>query len=221
MVLRLKLPRLVLHCAPVVGQRTQVMRSVLQPVVSNENFHWTEHRCTAPQVGLAQRNPTFRNKSRGFPLRRIRPAHLKLPRSVLARCATDPIASDPVRFTALADASSSCHPSDSRGSLTESASRCEACGFRACLCARESRAGWRAAHPPRNARRRTFVFGQGRMDSRMDSRLAGMTLLARLRLGPTRDVVPFLGARASCPQRAEGPRLFKRAMSILLSATGR
>ena len=30
-------------------------------------------------------------------------------------------------------------------------------------------------------------------------------------LGPTRHVVPFLGARASCPQRAEGPRLFRRA----------
>ena len=31
----------------------------------------------------------------------------------------------------------------------------------------------------------------------------------------------ILGAGPSCPQRAEGPRLFKRAMSILLSAAGR
>ena len=41
--------------------------------------------------------------------------------------------------------------------------------------------------------------------------LADYQRLARLRLRPTRHVVPFLGARASCPQRAEGPRLFKRA----------
>ena len=59
---------------------------------------------------------------------------------------------------------------------------------------------------------RVAPFGQGRRGSRS---------LARLRLSPTRHVVPFLGARASCPLEHRGPAARCGRLTVYLSAEGR
>ena len=70
----------------------------------------------------------------------------------------------------------------------------------------------RDARAPRSASRKTWL------NCKDDG---GSRCLARLRLRPTRHVVPFPGARASCPLEHRGPAARCGRMTVLLSAAGR